>query len=358
MELVRNICQTLITKKKRTKFRRINNDTKNRSKNCHGRHEKLSSIKRDAAAMGLAGLIVFFIFLVVIAIFIWWKAPEAGKKLVEGAKKGANVAAERVVQYVDEEEKRLQRKKSGVRRSPLQKGRKMSSMNKFEYGEFRSVSDVMKQIALIEKELSDDASSDDDLYFDDDYRDYNFDLGDREIASSDFIPTPPVYIKTGDRAGKVKNVGEQLCRMELERVFKRHFPSVIDKYLIYSPLTQRALEIDCYCADMKLGLEFNGVQHYEFPSRWIKEEEKFLAQVWNDKYKERECERLGITLIEVDGRSRDYKNTIDSLHRLLTGELGPDGDDRVWVKTNIQRFGQILRKYAPKPRVLEIEDAE
>lgn len=82
--------------------------------------------------------------------------------------------------------------------------------------------------------------------------------------------------------------GESLCRDFL----KLSFP---EKNAIYNyrpiwlknPQTNRNLELDIYYPDLKLAVEFNGIQH------------KLLLQKRKDYFKRQECSKLGILLLSV-----------------------------------------------------------
>jgi hypothetical protein len=82
--------------------------------------------------------------------------------------------------------------------------------------------------------------------------------------------------------------GEQLCR----RVCKTWFP---DKGVIYNyrplwlqnPKTGKNLELDIYYPDLKLAIEFNGIQH------------NLLLQKEKDYFKKQQCIKVGIVLLSI-----------------------------------------------------------
>lgn len=59
------------------------------------------------------------------------------------------------------------------------------------------------------------------------------------------------------------------------------------------------LEIDCYIPDLRLGFEYNGIQHYEFTEAFHDTEDSFREQQKRDMEKERLCKERGITLIKI-----------------------------------------------------------
>ena len=54
--------------------------------------------------------------------------------------------------------------------------------------------------------------------------------------------------------------GEWISRKTLEHMFERQFFNVRPDFL-RNPETGRNLEIDCYCAELKFGVEYNGAYH-------------------------------------------------------------------------------------------------
>lgn len=91
---------------------------------------------------------------------------------------------------------------------------------------------------------------------------------------------------------------ETKCKIILENIFKRPFNKIRPAFL-KNEVTGKNLEIDCYCADLRLGLEFNGKQHYEFVPVMHKTKDAFRAQQYRDHMKKEMCEKQGIKLIEV-----------------------------------------------------------
>jgi len=94
--------------------------------------------------------------------------------------------------------------------------------------------------------------------------------------------------------------GESECRRVLEKIFRQPFRSVRPDFL-RNPVTGSRfnLEIDCYNDKLKLGVEFNGRQHYEYTPYFHRNKEHFLNQKYRDDMKRRICKENGIILIEV-----------------------------------------------------------
>jgi len=70
------------------------------------------------------------------------------------------------------------------------------------------------------------------------------------------------------------------------------FPS---KWFIYN---KRKFQIDCYCKDLNLGIEYDGEQHYKPIKRFGGEVELKVTQE-RDAFKDQACKDLGITLIRI-----------------------------------------------------------
>ena len=94
--------------------------------------------------------------------------------------------------------------------------------------------------------------------------------------------------------------GEMECRRVLQQLFNRPFPSTRPNFL-RNPVTggNFNLEIDCYNEELKLGIEYNGIQHYQYTPYFHKNQEHFMNQKYRDDLKRRLCRDNGIVLIEV-----------------------------------------------------------
>ena len=92
--------------------------------------------------------------------------------------------------------------------------------------------------------------------------------------------------------------GEIECRKYLETVFQLPFPKARPNFL-KNPITGNNLEIDCFNSDLKLGVEYNGQQHYKYTSFFHRNIDASINQKYRDELKRRMCQENGITLIEV-----------------------------------------------------------
>jgi len=102
-----------------------------------------------------------------------------------------------------------------------------------------------------------------------------------------------------NKPGK-ESKGEIECRNVLENIFKTSFEKARPGFL-NNPVTGgiHNLELDCYNPKLKLAVEYNGIQHYNFTPYFHKNKESFTNQKYRDELKRRMCKDNMITLIEV-----------------------------------------------------------
>lgn len=115
------------------------------------------------------------------------------------------------------------------------------------------------------------------------------------------------------------NKTEEMCRTIIQKIYNRPFPSKRPSFL-KSPMTKKNLELDCYNADLRIALEYNGEQHYRFVPYFHKTKKDFYAQVHRDDWKRKRCRELGIRLIEVP-----YWVIPIELEEYITNELKKKG---------------------------------
>ena len=92
---------------------------------------------------------------------------------------------------------------------------------------------------------------------------------------------------------------ETECREVLEDTFGVGFPTVRPDFL-KRPTTKRNLELDCYNADLRLALEYQGPQHRVYLPMYHKTPADFEAQQERDAWKVRRCREQGVDLIVVE----------------------------------------------------------
>lgn len=111
--------------------------------------------------------------------------------------------------------------------------------------------------------------------------------------------------------------GEVICRNYLQRKFNKPFRKIRPDFL-RNPVTggDYNLELDCYNDELKLGVEYNGVQHYKFSPYFHRNKEAFLNQKYRDEMKRVKCRDAGVMLIEVP-----YTVSHDEIERYIDNEL-------------------------------------
>jgi hypothetical protein len=104
--------------------------------------------------------------------------------------------------------------------------------------------------------------------------------------------------KNNKMVTKQDSIGEIICRKYAEHVFRRPFSKIRPDFL-KNPVTSSNLEIDCFCEDLNLGIEYNGKQHYEYTPKFHNSKQDFYNQKYRDLIKRDICMKNGINLIEV-----------------------------------------------------------
>lgn len=94
------------------------------------------------------------------------------------------------------------------------------------------------------------------------------------------------------------NKTEEICRKILQKIYGKPFPSIRPDFL-KSPMTKKNLELDCFCEELMIALEYNGQQHYTYTPYYHKNKRDFFSQVHRDDWKRKKCKELGIKLIEI-----------------------------------------------------------
>ena len=120
-----------------------------------------------------------------------------------------------------------------------------------------------------------------------------------------------IYMYNGEQRSenKTESKGELECRKFLETVFQVPFSKARPDFL-RNPVTGNNLEIDCFNPTLRLGVEYNGKQHYSYTSFFHRNKDASFNQQYRDELKRRMCRENNITLIEVP-------------YTLKLGDIGP-----------------------------------
>jgi len=139
------------------------------------------------------------------------------------------------------------------------------------------------------------------------------------------IPPPLIssnygYIKKSHGPPK-ESKGETECRRVLQYIFNKPFNKARPDFL-RNPVTggNFNLELDCFEEQLKLAVEYNGIQHYKMVPYFHKNKEAFLNQKYRDDMKNRMCKQHGITLIEVP-----YTVKLEDIKGFIEKELMKNG---------------------------------
>lgn len=126
--------------------------------------------------------------------------------------------------------------------------------------------------------------------------DYNPMLANRSQPVRNNYPQANRVGQTG--RGRFMSRGERLCCQTMERIYGVPFTSQWPHWL-RNPETGKLLELDCYNADLKIAVEYNGEQHYKWPNFTNQSYQQFINQVRRDKLKFDICDKNGVYLITV-----------------------------------------------------------
>jgi hypothetical protein len=94
------------------------------------------------------------------------------------------------------------------------------------------------------------------------------------------------------------NSRENLMRRSLEALLGVPCPKARPA-LLRNPATNRCLELDSWCETLKLGCEFQGIQHSQYPNPVHTTRSQFEAQAKRDALKQRLCSAQGLCLVLV-----------------------------------------------------------
>lgn len=143
---------------------------------------------------------------------------------------------------------------------------------------------------------------------------YNYKHGHTGSYSLVYDYDPTVSIKVAAYAPRTSK-GEIACREFLERVFLKPFPNVRPPFLKNS-VTGQNLELDCCNLDLRLAVEYNGRQHYQYVPGMHKNHDAFRTQQYRDEMKARLCKENGFNLIIVP-----YTITVSNIDNYLAEKL-------------------------------------
>jgi hypothetical protein len=119
---------------------------------------------------------------------------------------------------------------------------------------------------------------------------------------------------------KTESKGEIQCKKVAEKLFNRPFKKIRPDFL-KSELTGKNLELDIYNEELKLAIEYDGIQHYKYSPFFHKNgQSDFEKQKQRDLFKEQKCIEHGIKLIRVPYLIKN--DEIEGYIKLRARELG------------------------------------
>jgi len=127
-----------------------------------------------------------------------------------------------------------------------------------------------------------------------------------------FCPNLILASFSGEKKWKMQTISKII----LEILTHKKFDSVRPEWL-KNPLTGRNLELDCFNLELRLAMEYNGKQHYEYTSHFHSSEDKFVQQVVRDEIKKDLCDENRVTLIIVPYTIQKENLTSYILDKLL-----------------------------------------
>jgi len=133
-------------------------------------------------------------------------------------------------------------------------------------------------------------------------QEYEF-IGVQPLSTPKLFPTTAVntYVpKTVQNTTReLSNKGEDIVADALEDILNSPVSRNIRPNFLRNPETGKNMEIDCFNEEYAVAVEYNGVQHYKFPSVFYKTEKEFNDQIYRDKLKMKLCDENNIYLIVV-----------------------------------------------------------
>lgn len=141
----------------------------------------------------------------------------------------------------------------------------------------------------------------------------------------------------------MSSISEETVKTLLENHFGYQFHKVRPDFL-KNPETGLNLELDMYCRELNLAVEYNGQQHYEFPNKYHFSEDDFQTQLKHDLIKVDRCAKEGLLLVvisekEIVEKGADLKTF--SLQSVLSA-LNKRNQERPFTKEIRERGGNEM----------------
>jgi hypothetical protein len=140
-----------------------------------------------------------------------------------------------------------------------------------------------------------------------------------ECALGHQWPSAPANIIAGCWCPEcAQGLSERICRAILESMFRASFPRIRPDWLLGRE--GLSLELDGYCARLKLAFEYQGAQHFVEVRQFRMDKRRLAALQDRDEIKRARCREHGVTLIEIPYTLSNDK--IESHNRAELKRLG------------------------------------
>lgn len=115
----------------------------------------------------------------------------------------------------------------------------------------------------------------------------------------EFPDFPGIWIPPPADKGQYRSLGERYCIDFLHLLFPgKEFKTVRPTWL-RNPKTKKCLELDGYCEELSLAIEYNGIQHYVWPNFTPMTRDEFFEQRYRDQVKVDVCTERHICLLRI-----------------------------------------------------------
>jgi hypothetical protein len=113
----------------------------------------------------------------------------------------------------------------------------------------------------------------------------------------DMTDQSSLYVTYNGR-GPAVSKGEMKCKEVIEKLTGKSFEKKRPEFL-RNRVTDSNLELDCYNEELRLGVEYNGRQHYEYVPYFHSSKDAFYNIKYRDEMKRDLCAKNGVKLITV-----------------------------------------------------------
>lgn len=130
-------------------------------------------------------------------------------------------------------------------------------------------------------------------------------IQDDEIVEQNSYPVQMQYQNRYAEPGNVvpnalkQSKGEDIVAEVFQDIIQKQVQRNVRPDFLRNPETGKALELDCYDEEYKIAVEYNGIQHYKYPSAFHKSEKQFYDQVYRDRLKKKLCDEADVYLIPI-----------------------------------------------------------